>query len=346
MTPADAARVGVVGAAGYLGGELLRLLLGHPRVEVAVAVSTRLPGRRVDSVHPNLRGRTELTFGREQDLAELDVLLLAAPHRETMKLLPRLTGCAKTVIDLSGDFRLADPAVYRRYYGVPHEAPDLLGDFVPGCPELARDRLRGADRISVPGCMATAAVLALAPLAGAGLVEADVDVDARVGSSGAGASAGPQNLHAERSGALRIFATGGHRHEAEIDALCGVRARLTATGVEAVRGVQVVCRTRLVRDVADGELYALYGDRYADEPFVRLVAQRRGLYRLPEPKILLGSNFCDVGFAVDRDAGRLLAIAALDNLVKGGAGAAVQSMNVRMGWPERLGLEFTGLHPL
>lgn len=343
-------RVGVLGAAGYLGGELLRLLLGHPRVEVAVAVSTRLPGRRVDSVHPNLRGCTELRFGSEPDLADLDVLLLAAPHRETMRVLPRLLGCAKTVIDLSGDFRLSDPAVYERYYGVAHEAPELLGEFVPGCPELARDRLRGADRIAVPGCMATAAVLALAPVVRAGLVGPDIDVDARVGSSGAGATAGPQNLHAERSGALRIFATGGHRHEPEIAALCGavppIRPRLTGTGVEAVRGVQVVCRTTLARDVTDAELYALYGDRYRDEPFVRVVTQRRGLYRLPEPKILLGSNFCDVGFAVDRVAGRLLAIAALDNLVKGGAGAAVQSMNVRMGWPERLGLEFTGLHPL
>lgn len=338
--------VGVVGASGYLGGELLRLLLGHPRVEVSAAVSSRLPGRRVDTAHPNLRGVTDLTFRSEADLPPTDVLLLAAPHRETMRILPRLAGNAKTVIDLSGDFRLADAGVYERYYGVPHEAPELLGDFVTGCPELFRDRLRGADRISVPGCMATAAILALAPLAEAGLVEADVDVDARTGSSGSGATAGPQNLHAERSGALRIFTTGGHRHEAEIAAHCGVRPRMTATGVEAVRGVQVLCRTTLTRDVSEPEIRALYRERYANEPFVRVVAQRRGLYRLPEPKILLGSNFCDVGFALDGDSGRLLAVAALDNLVKGGAGAAVQSLNVRMGWPERLGLEFTGLHPL
>jgi LysW-gamma-L-alpha-aminoadipyl-6-phosphate/LysW-L-glutamyl-5-phosphate reductase len=336
--------VGVVGAAGYLGGELLRLLLGHPEVTVAAAVSTRMPGRRVDSAHPNLRGVTALTFCA--DLPEVDVLLLAAPHRETMRILPRLAERAKTVIDLSGDFRLADPAVYQRYYGVAHEAPELLAEFVPGCPELARERLRGADRIAVPGCMATAAVLALAPLAEAGLIEAFVDVDARTGSSGSGATAGSQNLHAERSGVLRIFATGGHRHEAEIAALCGLRPRLTATAVEAVRGVQVLCRTTLRREITESELRALYRERYRGEPFVRIVAQRRGGYRLPEPKILIGSNFCDVGFALDVVAGRLLAVAALDNLVKGGAGAAVQSMNIRMGWPERRGLEFTGLHPV
>ena len=338
--------VGVVGASGYLGGELLRLLTGHPEVELAAAVSSRLPGRRVDTAHPNLRGVTDLAFCAEADLPELDVLLLAAPHRETMRILPRLAGRAKVVIDLSGDFRLADPAVYERYYGVPHEAAELLGEFVAGCPELFRDRLRAADRIAVPGCMATAAVLALAPLAEAGVIEPAVDVDARTGSSGSGASAGPQNLHAVRSGAMRVFATGGHRHEAEIAALCGLRPRLTATGVEAVRGVQVICRTTLTRDVTESEIRALYRDRYAGEPFVRVVAHRRGLYRLPEPKILLGANFCDVGFALDREHGRVLAIAALDNLVKGGAGAAVQSMNVRMGWPERRGLEFTGLHPL
>lgn len=338
--------VGVVGASGYLGGELLRLLLGHPEVKVAGAVSTRLPGRRIDTAHPNLRGVTDLTFCSEQDLPSVDVLVLAAPHRETMRILPRLAERATTVIDLSGDFRLADPAVYERYYGLPHEAPELLEQFVPGLPELHRDRLRTADRISVPGCMATAAILALAPLAEAGLIEPDVDVDARTGSSGSGASAGPQNLHAERSGALRIFATGGHRHEAEIAAACGVRPRMTATGVEAVRGVQVLCRTTLTRDVSEPEIRTLFRERYADEPFVRVVAQRRGLYRLPEPKILLGANWCDVGFALDRDAGKLLTVAALDNLVKGGSGGAVQSLNVRMGWPERLGLEFTGLHPL
>ncbi len=338
--------VGIVGSSGYLGGELLRLLLGHRRVQIAAAVSGRMPGKRIDTAHPNLRGLTELAFCAEEDLPTVDVLLLAAPHRVTMQLVPRLAPRAKVIIDLSGDFRLTDPAVYERYYGVPHEAPEQLGDFVSGCPELYRDQLREADRISVPGCMATAAILALKPLAEAGLIEPDVDVDARTGSSGSGASAGQMNLHAERSGVMRIFATGGHRHEAEIAAHCGVTAHMTATGVEAVRGVQVLCRAKLSRDVTERELYSLYRTRYAEEPFVRLVTQRRGMYRLPEPKILAGSNFCDVGFALDREAGRVLAIGALDNLMKGGAGAAVQALNIRMGWPERLGLEFAGLHPL
>jgi N-acetyl-gamma-glutamyl-phosphate/LysW-gamma-L-alpha-aminoadipyl-6-phosphate reductase len=337
-------RVGVVGASGYLGGELIRLLLGHPSAELAAAVSRRLPGKRIDTAHPNLRGLTELSF--VEDLPEVDVLLMAAPHRDTMRVLPELARRAKVVVDLSGDFRLRDPAAYERYYAVPHEAPELLADFVTGSPELCREALRTADRISVPGCMANAAILALKPLAEAGLIHPEVQVDARTGSSGSGATAGPQNQHAERSGAMRVFATGGHRHEAEIAALCGLRPRLIATGVEAVRGVQVICHTTLTRDVSEGEVRALYRDRYAAEPFVRIVAHRRGVYRLPEPKILLGSNFCDVGFALDRESGRLLAIAALDNLMKGGAGNAVQCMNIRLGLPERSGLGFPGLHPL
>ncbi|GAA0571469.1 N-acetyl-gamma-glutamyl-phosphate reductase [Paractinoplanes ferrugineus] len=339
-------RAAVLGGAGYIGGELLRLLLGHPEVELAAAVSSRLGGKRIDSTHPNLRGLTDLTFCAEEELEQYDVLLLAAGHGATMELLPRLAGHAKTLIDLSGDFRLTDPAVYEAYYGLPHTAPELLGDFVPGAPELAREALRGADRIAVPGCMATAAILALRPLAAEQLIEPDVTVDARTGSSGSGATAGPANTHAERSGAMRVFAPAGHRHEAEIAQSCGVRPTMTATGVEAVRGVQVLCRATLRDGVDETAVRRAYRRHYADEPFVRVVAQRRGMYRLPEPKVLSGSNYCDVGFAVRPEARQVLAVAALDNLVKGGAGNAVQSLNIRMGWPERLGLEFPGLHPV
>jgi N-acetyl-gamma-glutamyl-phosphate/LysW-gamma-L-alpha-aminoadipyl-6-phosphate reductase len=336
----------VVGAAGYIGGELLRLLIGHPRVDLAAATSTRLAGSRVDGVHPNLRGCTDLTFCTQDELGEYDVLFLATAHGSTMSLLPRLARHAKTVIDLSGDFRLTDPVVYQAHYGTEHTAPDLLGDFVPGSPELARAALRTADRIAVPGCMATAAILALRPLAAEGLIEPDVTVDARTGSSGSGATAGQANLHAERSGAMRVFAPAGHRHEAEIAQACGLRPAMTATGVEAVRGVQVLCHATLTGGADERAVWRAYRRHYAAEPFVRIVAQRRGMYRLPEPKILLGSNFCDVGFAVRAQSRRIFAVAALDNLVKGGAGNAVQSLNVRMGWPENLGLEFPGLHPI
>jgi N-acetyl-gamma-glutamyl-phosphate/LysW-gamma-L-alpha-aminoadipyl-6-phosphate reductase len=176
--------------------------------------------------------------------------------------------------------------------------------------------------------------------------EAGAHFDARTGSSGSGSTAGPANLHAERSGAMRVFAPTGHRHEAEISRHLGMAAAMTATGVEAVRGVQTICRATLRPGVDKQAVRRAFREQYRDEPFVRLVAHQRGIFRYPDPKILLGSNYCDVGYALDEDNARLTTIAALDNLVKGGAGNALQCLNIRMGWPETLGLTFPGLHPL
>ncbi|MFD3518695.1 N-acetyl-gamma-glutamyl-phosphate reductase [Streptomyces sp. NPDC058657] len=340
-------RAGVYGASGYIGGELLRLLLGHPEVDIVSAVSSRLAGRRVDTAHPNLRGSTDLLFCAPEDTAELDVLFTAVSPSVAMELVPELTEKAQVVIDLSGGYRLRDPEVYARYYGE-HTRPDLLDTFVTGWPERYRKELQSADRISMPGCMANAATLALYPLAAEGLIQQDVTIDGRVGSSGSGITADAMNLHAERSGAMRVFKPQRHRHEAEVAQGTGLTARMSATGVEAVRGVQVLIRVEAAAGVSLGEreLRKLYRGYYGDEPFVRIVAQKRGLYRLPEPKILNGSNFCDIGFATDPEDGTAVLIAALDNLVKGGAGNAVQSMNIRFGRPETLGLGFTGLHPV
>jgi N-acetyl-gamma-glutamyl-phosphate/LysW-gamma-L-alpha-aminoadipyl-6-phosphate reductase len=336
--------VAVVGAAGYIGGELLRLLIGHPGVTVTNAVSSRFPGKRVDGVHPNLRSATDLVFCTADEVTDVDAVFLATPHRAAMTQMDRWIAQAKQVIDLTGDFRLTDTEVFRRYYGTEHAAPHLVGDFVPGIPELHRERLRGADRISVPGCMAVAGVLALYPIRD--LIEPNAQLDARTGSSGSGATAGEGNLHAERSGAMRVFAPTGHRHEAEIAQHVGIPVTMTATGVEAVRGVQTICHATPRPGVDRSAVRRAFREQYQDEPFVRLVAQQRGTYRYPEPKILSGTNFCDVGYAFDEDTGRLVTIAALDNLMKGGAGNAVQCLNIRMGWPETLGLSFPGLHPI
>lgn len=341
-------RVAVVGAAGYIGGELLRLLIGHPEIEVVGAVSSRFPGKRIDGVHPNLRSATDLLFCSAEQLGESDAVFLALPHRSAMTQIGQWTRRSKLVVDLTGDFRLSDAATFRRYYGTDHLAPHLLDDFVPGLPELHRDRLRVADLISVPGCMATAGVLALHPLVAQGLVDLErgAQFDARTGSSGSGATAGQANLHAERSGSMRVFAPTGHRHEAEISRHLGLPVAMTATGVEAVRGVQTICHATLRPGVDERAVRRAFRTQYAEEPFVRVVAHQRGTFRYPDPKILLGSNYCDVGYALDEDSGRLTTMAALDNLVKGGAGNALQCLNIRMGWPETLGLTFPGLHPV
>jgi N-acetyl-gamma-glutamyl-phosphate/LysW-gamma-L-alpha-aminoadipyl-6-phosphate reductase len=265
------------------------------------------------------------------------------------------------IIDLSADFRLRDAALYERWYGHPHARPELLGSFVYGMPELHREELRQATRISGTGCLATAAILGLAPLAASGLVDAStVVIEGKMGSSAGGVTAGPDSHHPERSGAMRSFAPVGHRHTAELlqelhfpvaafgamrgDA-AGPGVYLSATAVEAVRGVLMTAHLFLREDVDEKRIWQVYREAYGKEPFIRLVRERQGLYRLPEPKILSGSNFCDIGFALDREGGRVVVIAALDNLMKGAAGNAVQCLNIALGWPETQGLTFPGLHP-
>lgn len=347
MTPSDSLRAGVVGAAGYVGGELLRLLEAHPHLEVAWATSGSREGEPVHRAHPNLRGRLDLRFSPREAPADdpVDVLFAAVPHGEAAPRLPDWRAAAETVVDLSSDHRLDDPARYAETYGAKHPDPDALAEAVYGVPELHRDALEGADLVAGPGCIASAALLALHPVAEAGLAAGEVTVDAKVGSSAAGATPTPGSHHPERSGALRPYAPAGHRHGAEVEQETGLEVRFTCTAVEAVRGVQATCHVPLEEPLDRRDVWRAYRGAYDDEPFLRLRASRKGLHRLPEPQVLAGSNLCDVGFALDDDGRRLVAVAALDNLVKGAAGAALQSVNAARGWPEDLGLGFPGLHP-
>jgi len=335
-----------MGASGYIGGELVRLLLGHPRVNLVQATSNKLKGRPLHQVNPNLRGRTGLTFTPHDEISPCDVLFLALPHGVSGPIIADLAPLAPRIIDLSADFRLKDLEEFQRYYGGPHPHPEWVDRFTPGIPELHRKELRHATHVAVPGCMANAGILGLYPVAAAGLVEGEVLVDGRTGSSGSGTKTTRAGQHAERSGVMRVFKPLDHRHQAEISQACGIRARMSATGFEAVRGLQVVCQMALSRPTDDKELWAAYRGCYGSEPFVRIIRQRGGLYPLPEPKILSGTNYCDVGFVLSDDGRRLTVIAALDNLGKGGAGNAVQCLNIMAGWGEDEGLEFPGLHPI
>lgn len=340
-------KVAIVGGSGYTGGELLRLLLRHPKVQVTQVTSDSLAGKPLSRAHPNLRRATDLTFSAHADLDPCDLLFLAMPHGEALGRMPEFLARAGKVIDLSADFRLKDPAAYREYYGLEHPRPDLLAKSVYGLPELHREEIRRSTLVSGPGCIATAAILALHPLAKAGLIDPQkVVVDAKTGSSAGGQEGGPAAQHAERSGVMRLYAAAGHRHTAEIEQECGVTVALSCHAVEAVRGILATCHAFLREPAAMKDLWRVYRDAYADEPFVRIVTESSGMYRLPEPKILAGTNFCDVGFALDPHANRVVAVAALDNLMKGAAGSAVQSMNLVAGYPETMGLEFLGLHPV
>lgn len=339
-------RASIVGASGYAGGELLRLLLAHPQVEVAQVTSQRFAGRFVQGTHPNLRGVTKLKFSALEDLAPCDVLFLALPHGRAAAQIEHFSQLAERIVDLSADFRLRQAALYEAWYGQPHPNPDWLGKFEYGLPETRREMLREAQFVSGVGCNATAVNLALLPLAREGLIEQAV-VEVKVGSSEGGNSFSLASHHPERSGAVRSFAPTGHRHQAEmIQELGQFDLHFSATAVELVRGVLCTAHLFLNRDVTEKELWHLYRSAYQNEPFLRLVNDRKGVYRYPEPKILAGTNWCDVGFAKDERSNRVVVISALDNLMKGAAGTAVQALNVMMGWPETTGLEFVGLHPI
>ncbi|HTT14770.1 MAG TPA: N-acetyl-gamma-glutamyl-phosphate reductase [Thermoplasmata archaeon] len=337
----------VLGASGYVGGELLRLLLRHSDMEIGQAISDSMAGKAVSRVHPNLRKATDLVFAPRSALRPADVTFVAAPHGEVMDDLPTLLGTGGIVIDLSADHRLKDPARYPEYYHREHPHPELLASSVLGLPELHRDALRTAPLIAVPGCIATASILALRPLVAAGLVDPSrVVIDAKSGSSASGRDAGPAGQHAERAGVIRAYAPAGHRHTAEIEQETGARVALSCHAVEAVRGVLATVHGFTPRPVEEKELWRTYRAAYGAEPFVRIVHESDGIHREPEPKILSGTNYCDLGFAVDPHADRIVALGALDNLMKGAAGNAVQCLNVRAGFPETRGLEFLGLHPI
>lgn len=343
------AKAAIVGGSGYTGGELFRLLLDHPGVEVAQITSESSAGKFVRATHPNLRGRTDLKFVTAAEVEACDLLFLALPHGEASRRIEHWSGLAPKIIDLSADFRLRDAATYERWYGKPHAAPDWLERFVYGLPEADRDALRNATHVSGVGCNATASNLALLPLVRADLADPDraIVVDLKVGSSEGGNKPSLASHHPERSGAVRAFSPTGHRHTAEVEAVLGRGdIHLSVTSIEMVRGAVATAHVFLRDGVTEKDVWAAYRGTYGDEPFVRIVKDRASLYRYPEPKIVAGSNYADVGFEYDAETKRCVSLCAIDNLVKGAAGTAVQGMNLMLGHDEIAGLGFPGLHPV
>ncbi|MFL5727049.1 MAG: N-acetyl-gamma-glutamyl-phosphate reductase [Chloroflexota bacterium] len=347
-------RVGIVGATGYVGAELVRLLARHPDVEIVGLTARGRAEEPIGGTHAHLA-----TTGLTIDAAtpdDVDAVFLALPHGTAARLVPDIAARGTAIIDLGPDFRLRDPADYPRWYGFDHPTPELLDDAVYGLPELHRpelEALRTAPRAIVgsPGCYPTTTLLALAPLARAGLI-GDLVVDAKSGVSGAGRDPKPEMMFGEVNESVKAYGVGGHRHVAEIEqelAWLGGSTGVTNPGAAGVdflphlipmtRGILSACHVRPTRSVGQAELDDLYASAYADEPFVTVVAAP------PATKHVTGSNHVRVHVSADPRTGRVLAIAVLDNLVKGAAGQAVQALNLVHGLPETAGLEQLPLAP-
>jgi N-acetyl-gamma-glutamyl-phosphate reductase len=340
-------RVSVAGASGYAGGELLRLLLGHPGLELAAVCAGSSAGAPVTDVHPHLVELAGRTFAPTdaETLGDADLAFLALPHGESAKLAADLVAGGTTVIDLGADHRLRDPAAWQRWYAGPH-----AGAWPYGLPELpgAREALAGSDRVAVPGCYPTSVTLALAPLLAAGLVEPDdLVVVASSGTSGAGRAAKPNLLGTEVMGDLTAYKVAAHQHTPEIvqslSAAAGTAVALSFTTVLAPmpRGILATSTARLRAGVTTGDLRAALDDAYGDEPFVHLLPEGRW----PHTAATVGSNSCHLQVTADHDARRAVVVSALDNLVKGAAGQAIQCANLALGLPEATGLPINGVAP-
>ncbi|HEY7726788.1 MAG TPA: N-acetyl-gamma-glutamyl-phosphate reductase [Anaeromyxobacteraceae bacterium] len=346
-------RAAVVGGSGYGGAEMIRRLLLHPDVELIRVASVDHVGEPLSAAHPNLEGRTDLVF---EDLSPAraaegaDVVLLGLPHRVAAQRAPEIVeDTAARVVDMSGDFRLRDAAAYERWYGASHPRPDLLGRFAYGLPELHRTRIRESRLVAAPGCFATTVELALLPLAEAGLLEGVVHVQGITGSSGSGAAPAAGTHHPVRAGNLRAYKPMEHQHVPEIaQALADAGARepeLRFVPVSAPlgRGILVTAFAELPAEWTGERVRRLYEERYSAEPFVRVPRRR-----LPEVAAVSGSNFAEVGVAAGpsfRGRRTVACLGATDNLVKGGAGQAIQDMNLMLGLDERTSLQDPGPWP-
>lgn len=347
-------RVGVIGASGYVGGEVLRLLVNHPDAEITAVTSRKHAGQYLHRIQPSLKGFTDLTFS-ELDYDRLsdkcDLIITAVPHGNATEIVKAFYDRGVRVIDLSADYRLHNPDAYIKWYGWDHPHPEYLEKSVFGVPELHRDKIKDAQLVSCPGCMAITSTLALAPLISNDIIDTKhIVVDSKIGSSGAGVGAG--TAHAMRAGVIRPYKPSRHRHTGEIEqelsalAKSPIHISMSPHAVDVVRGILCTNHTFLKRDVTTKELWHIYREAYGQEKFVRLIRDQQGLYKFPDPKFLVGSNFCDIGFDVDADNNRLIVMSASDNLMKGAAGSAIQNLNIMYGLDEMAGLRYTPLTPV
>ena len=344
-------KVAIVGASGYTGVELLRILHCHPEAAVTCVTSERSAGKKVSDIFPGLLGRCDLLLENLEPVrvaGKADFIFTALPHKAAMEVVPTFLEMGKQVVDLSADYRLQDAREYEKWYE-PHMSPALLKKAVYGLPELKRARIAGADLVANPGCYPTSVILGLAPLLKKKLIDpASIIADSKSGVTGAGRSAKVDNLYCEVNEGFKAYGVGGvHRHipeiEQELSHLAGKKLVITFTPhlVPMDRGILSTIYAVPGAPVTTAELLKLYNYFYKGEPFVRILPEGN----FPSTAFVRGSNFCDIGLSVDSRSGRVIVVSAIDNLVKGASGQAVQNMNIMCGFPETIGLEELPLFP-
>lgn len=343
-------KIGIVGATGYVGGELVRLLTRHPQAEITYLVSESYRGKKIGDVFPHLHNWGEITC-QELDIEALaansEVVFLALPHGVSMDIAAQLLAKGKKVIDLGADYRFDNLDVYEKWY-IKHSQPQLLDQAVYGLCEINRNKIKTANLIGNPGCYPTTAILGLAPLLRSDLVEfTNIIIDSKSGVSGAGRSLNLATHFPECNETLKAYNVGKHRHkpeiEQEVSKLAGEKINITFTPhlIPMIRGMLSTIYLNVKPGVAFEQIYETYQNFYQNEFFVRLL--QPGI--LPETKFVAGSNFCDLGLALDQESGKLMVISAIDNLIKGAAGQAVQNMNIIFNLEENTGLDYPGLYP-
>jgi len=343
-------RVGIIGATGYTGVELLRLLLHHPEVEVTALTSQKYAGLPIDQVFPSVMKYLQLTceeLNLDQVSKKTDFIFTAVPHKTAMETVPPFVQRGKKVVDLSADFRFQDPAVYERWYQK-HTAPEWLKESVYGLPELHRKKIREARIVGNPGCYPTGALIGLIPLVEKGMISLEsIVVDSKSGASGAGRDVVLESLFCEVNEGVRAYKIFEHRHtpeiEQELSQLAQKKVNVTFVPhlIPMDRGILTTLYVILAKKMKTEEVLNIFGQYYEKEPFVRICQKDK----IPNTKNVRGSNYCDIGVKVNEGDGRLVVVTAIDNLVKGASGEAVQNMNIMLGYPETVGLDVVPLWP-
>lgn len=343
-------KVAVVGASGYTGVELLRILVGHPEIEICCVTSRQHEGVPINEVFPSLSGFCELVCESLDVVAiskRVDLVFTALPHKTAMEVVPGFLAAGCKVIDLSADYRLKDQAIYEQWYQT-HSSPEFFEEAVYGLPELYVEQIRTARLVANPGCYPTSVILALAPLMEKQLIDPQsLIVDSKSGVSGAGRGVKLGSLFCEANEGFKAYGIASHRHTPEIEQELaglsngGIRLSFTPHLLPVNRGILSTCYADLLVDKSTEELIDLYQQRYCNESFVRVMPGGQ----LPNIAYVRGTNFCDVGLVSDQHTGRVIVVSAIDNLVKGAAGQAVQNMNIMYGFHEALGLGIVPIFP-